>query len=197
MIITPDISSEHQRLINEHHDARHAAFRWGACAESLIACRNELRTAAGDRVYIRHDGPQLEMLQEAAKALGPFIIKAIGFQKNAEEAMARIDAQLAAPKIPGPVPDGNLEGQLFLDARDDEKRRRIAATGCCGGTPDCDGVCFGIGKCPALVEADRCTAFVNGHLEWLRTITDENGLAAVAARLCVPSPVIESENPNV
>lgn len=152
--------SEHRRLIDEHHDARHAAFRWGACAESLIHCRNELRDAASDRVYIRHDGPQLQMLLDAAKALGPFIAKAVGFQKNAEEAMARIDAELVADRPRIPPEESNIATQDFLNQASDEKWQRIADNRCCGDTPDEEGICFGVGKCPALADAERLLEYM-------------------------------------
>lgn len=79
----------------------------------------------------------------------------------------------------------NIEMFEFLQARRAEKRERIERDGCCGdvGALFSDGVCFGFGPCPRLVQTDQCVRFATDVVTWANQVNEESALAAVAARL--------------
>lgn len=91
----------------------------------------------------------------------------------------------------------NVEGLAYLHYTTEQKRQLRDKYGCCGDEPDCDGFCYGLGKCPRHAEVNLCVNFVAGFMDWLDQINEQTGLAAVAVRLDVSSPFIESENCNV
>lgn len=79
----------------------------------------------------------------------------------------------------------NIEMSDFLRARHEARMERVERDGCCGdeSEPFSDGVCFGIGMCPRLVQTDQCVRFAQDVVAWASQVNEDSALAAVAARL--------------
>ena len=215
MFSTPLTEQQRQELGDAHHAAQQAAHYWYQAFESLAYARDSIRKACGDRCFVKHHGETLEFLNQAASSLSRFVSEAMKRRDEANAELNRVHAILLPKPDCTPLTDqefadlgermaanpkaitSNTEGAAFIAHLDKIRVEKIDREGCCGEKPSADGYCFGFGKCPRFEEIERCERFVSDYLAWLEQINEQSGLAAVAARLCVESPVIESELSNV
>lgn len=160
-----------------------ASGRRGMVLKVLLDAQDALRYAAGPESLLHPDEEDAETLRQAANMLYPFVkrVKDRREQHDANRAEAR--RQIDEASQPPPPALTNVQMHDELNAVADAKRERIACDGCCGGKPMSDGVCFGIGMCPQVVQANQCVKFCNSVVEFAEQVNQESGLAAVAARL--------------
>lgn len=189
-------TAEYQAALNLSIGFDNSAAQWNAIAGDFIEASKSIKRA---RPY---SPAQEDLIESMAKAISAGVAQAINNRDADEiehERMKTILSEMERPESERRRndPGSNSSGVAILHAAHSAKSELIDRHGCCGGEPMSDGVCFGVGMCPRSVEITTCETFSKGVVKWAEEVNEQSALAAIAARLSVPSPVIDSEGSNV
>jgi hypothetical protein len=187
---------EYQAVIGRSIGFANAANQWSAIAGDFIEARKSVKLANS------YSPEQAELIESMKSALGAGIAKAMQAKEDNERRHDEAAVLLAEMERPESEqrrndPNSNTSRMAILHAANEERNEKIEKDGCCGEEPMSDGVCFGYGMCPRTVEIKTCETFSKGVIQWAEEVNEQSALAAIAARLSVPSPVIDSEGSNV